>query len=194
MPRLNLSWWLTLSNPSKHLTSNGMLTSLLSASMLLLAPFLQPLPHLIPSLLKAPAPPNQTSGLALSSERVAGAGEVMEPLSLTMPLPTPHPTRTVCLPPTNDSSYKKFSTSYEKLHFPPIFSTSFGPTTLLYSTPAPALSNPMSYGEGISSGCTTGFSIYHPTIELPLDELLGEEYDVYMRSIGQYGVMPYHDS
>ncbi|KAG2086086.1 uncharacterized protein F5147DRAFT_588699 [Suillus discolor] len=76
---------------------------------------------------------------------------------------------------TNDSSYEKFAASYEKLHFPPIFSTSFGPTAILYSTPT--LSNPMSYGEGVSGGCATGFSIYRPTIELPLDELLGEEYD-----------------
>ncbi|KAG2137841.1 uncharacterized protein EDB93DRAFT_1090984 [Suillus bovinus] len=76
---------------------------------------------------------------------------------------------------TNDSSYEKYTASYEKLHFPPIFSTSFGPTALLYSTPT--LSNPMSYGEGVSGGCATGFSIYRPTIELPLDELLGDEYD-----------------
>lgn len=76
---------------------------------------------------------------------------------------------------THDSSYEKFVASYEKLHFPPIFSTSFGPTALLYSTPT--LSNPMSYGEGVSGGCATGFSIFRPTIELPLDELLGEEYD-----------------
>ncbi|KAG2359845.1 hypothetical protein BDR07DRAFT_1487759 [Suillus spraguei] len=54
---------------------------------------------------------------------------------------------------TNDSSYERFVASYEKLHFPPISSTSFGPTALLYSTPT--LSNPMSQGEG----------------------LLGEEYD-----------------
>ncbi|KAG1760619.1 hypothetical protein EDD22DRAFT_900313 [Suillus occidentalis] len=47
------------------------------------------------------------------------------------------------------------------------------PTALLYSTPT--LSNPMSYGEGVSGGCATGFSIFRPTIELPLDELLGEE-------------------
>ncbi|KAG1722897.1 hypothetical protein EDB19DRAFT_1898139 [Suillus lakei] len=75
---------------------------------------------------------------------------------------------------TNDS-YEKFVASYEKLHFPPIFSTSFGPTAILYSTPT--LTNPMSYGEGVSGGCATGFSIFRPTIELPLDELLGEEYD-----------------
>ncbi|KAG2119104.1 uncharacterized protein F5147DRAFT_648166 [Suillus discolor] len=35
----------------------------------------------------------------------------------------------------------------------------------------------MSYWEGVSRGCATGFSIYRPTIKLPLDELLGEEYD-----------------
>ncbi|KAG2148748.1 uncharacterized protein EDB93DRAFT_1103791 [Suillus bovinus] len=35
----------------------------------------------------------------------------------------------------------------------------------------------MSYGEGVSCGCATGFSIYRPNIELPLDELLGDEYD-----------------
>ncbi|KAG2110092.1 hypothetical protein DEU56DRAFT_874487 [Suillus clintonianus] len=76
---------------------------------------------------------------------------------------------------THDSSYEKFVASYEKLHFPPIFSTSFGPTAILYSTPT--LTNPMSYGEGVSGGCATGFSIFRPTIELPLDELLGEDYD-----------------
>ncbi|KAG1811686.1 hypothetical protein EV424DRAFT_1646259 [Suillus variegatus] len=52
----------------------------------------QPLPHLIPSLLKAPAPPNQMSGLALSSERVAGAGE-----------------NGVSSSTTNDSSYEKIT-------------------------------------------------------------------------------------
>ncbi|KAG1807994.1 uncharacterized protein BJ212DRAFT_1485279 [Suillus subaureus] len=114
--------------------------------------------HPIPSLVKAPPPPSQTSGLAPSSERVAGAGE-----------------NGVSSSATHDSSYEKFVASYEKLHFPPIFSTSFGPTALLYSTPT--LSNPMSYGEGVSGGCATGFSIFRPTIELPLDELLGEEYD-----------------
>jgi GATA-binding protein, other eukaryote len=35
----------------------------------------------------------------------------------------------------------------------------------------------MSYWEGVSGGCATGFRIYRPTIKLPLDELLGEEYD-----------------
>ncbi|OAX38290.1 hypothetical protein K503DRAFT_170783 [Rhizopogon vinicolor AM-OR11-026] len=71
-----------------------------------------------------------------------------------------------------DASYEKFL-AYEKLHFPPLFSTSFGPTALLYSTPT--LTNPMSYGEGVSGGCATGFSIMRPTIELPLDELLEAE-------------------
>lgn len=69
-----------------------------------------------------------------------------------------------------DASYEKFIGSYDKLHFPPLFSTSFGPTALLYSTPS--ITNPMSYGEGVSGGCATGFSIMRPTIELPLDELL----------------------
>ncbi|KAG0697485.1 hypothetical protein DFH29DRAFT_984242 [Suillus ampliporus] len=75
----------------------------------------------------------------------------------------------------NDPSYERFVASYEKLHFPPIFSTSFGPTALLYSTPT--LTNPMSYGEGVSGGCATGFSIFRPTIELPLDELLEDGED-----------------
>ena len=69
-----------------------------------------------------------------------------------------------------DASYEKFISSY---HFPPLFSTSFGPTAFLYSTPT--LTNPMSYGEGVSGGCATGFSIMRPTIELPLDELLEAE-------------------
>ncbi|KAJ8579747.1 hypothetical protein M405DRAFT_893703 [Rhizopogon salebrosus TDB-379] len=72
--------------------------------------------------------------------------------------------------PSFQSSYEA---SYEKLHFPPLFSTSFGPTTLLYSSPI--LTNPMSYGEGVSGGCAIGFSIMRPTIELPLDELLEAE-------------------
>ncbi|OJA07515.1 hypothetical protein AZE42_11940 [Rhizopogon vesiculosus] len=33
----------------------------------------------------------------------------------------------------------------------------------------------MSYGKGVSSGCTTGFSIICTTIKLPLDELLEVE-------------------
>ena len=69
-----------------------------------------------------------------------------------------------------ESSSEKFIGSFEKLHFPALFSSSFGPTALLYSTPS--LTNPMSYGEGVSGGCATGFSIMRPTIELPLDELL----------------------
>ncbi|KAG1726421.1 uncharacterized protein EDB91DRAFT_1086778 [Suillus paluster] len=52
-------------------------------------------------------------------------------------------------------------------------STSSRPTAL-YSTPT--LTNPMSYGKGISGGCATAFSIFHPTIKIPLDELLGDEY------------------
>ncbi|KAG1809037.1 hypothetical protein EV424DRAFT_475178 [Suillus variegatus] len=32
----------------------------------------------------------------------------------------------------------------------------------------------MSYWEGVSGGCATGFSIYRPTIKLPLDELLDD--------------------
>ncbi|KAJ8580342.1 hypothetical protein M405DRAFT_869543, partial [Rhizopogon salebrosus TDB-379] len=50
--------------------------------------------------------------------------------------------------PSFQSSYEA---SYEKLHFPPLFSTSFGPTALFYFTPT--LTNPMSYGEGVSGGC-----------------------------------------
>jgi hypothetical protein len=33
------------------------------------------------------------------------------------------------------------------------------------------LTNPTSYGEGVSGGCATGFSIIRATIELPLDDI-----------------------
>ncbi|KAG2356101.1 hypothetical protein BDR07DRAFT_1492367 [Suillus spraguei] len=67
-------------------------------------------------------PPSQTSGLALSSERVAGAGEVTEPLVLTMPLPTPASNQNcVSSSATNDSSYEKFIASYEKTSFSSYF-------------------------------------------------------------------------
>jgi hypothetical protein len=49
-------------------------------------------------------------------------------------------------------------------------STSLGTAALLYS--APTLSN-----TSVSGVCTTGFSIFCPTIQPPLDEPLAEEYD-----------------
>ena len=74
----------------------------------------------------------------------------------------------------NDSSASgtaSKSTS-SSLHFPALFSDSFGPSALLY--PSPTLTTPMSYGEGFNpSGSTNDrFSISRPTIELPLDEIL----------------------
>jgi GATA-binding protein, other eukaryote len=65
--------------------------------------------------------------------------------------------------------------SSQFLHFPPLFSTGFGPSALLYA--APTLTNTMNYGEGFNpSGANDSFSISRPTIELPLDEFLfGEE-------------------
>ena len=62
------------------------------------------------------------------------------------------------------------------LRFPSIFSNDFGPAALLY--PTPTLTNAMTYGEGVGLNTNTssdGFSIPRPTIELPLDELLGSD-------------------
>ena len=56
------------------------------------------------------------------------------------------------------------------LHFPPLFSTDFGPSALLYA--APSVSTSMNYGEGLNLNVSNDFSIVRPTIELPLDELL----------------------
>ncbi|KAF8154258.1 hypothetical protein B0H34DRAFT_721157 [Crassisporium funariophilum] len=63
----------------------------------------------------------------------------------------------------------------QSLHFPSLFSNSFGPSALLYA--APTLTTSMNYGEGFHpSGTSTNaddsFSISRPTIELPLDEIL----------------------
>ena len=62
------------------------------------------------------------------------------------------------------------------VHFPPIFSSDFGPSALLY--PTPTLTNVMTYGEGLNSNAhsnTDSFSIVRPTIELPLDEILNAD-------------------
>ena len=62
------------------------------------------------------------------------------------------------------------------LHFPALFSNDFGPTALLYSSPS--VNTSLNYGEGLnpSSGAYgDGFKIVRPTIELPLDEILGFE-------------------
>ena len=56
------------------------------------------------------------------------------------------------------------------LRFPSLFSSDFGPSALLYSTPTPM--TPMNYGEGLNASRSNDFSIMRPTIELPLDELL----------------------
>jgi hypothetical protein len=44
----------------------------------------------------------------------------------------------------------------------------------LYSTLT--LSNYMSFSEGVSSDCATGFSIFCSTVELTLDKFLDKEY------------------
>jgi hypothetical protein len=49
-----------------------------------------------------------------------------------------------------------FINSYEKLYFPPLFTTSFGPTALLY--PIHTLTNPVTCGEDVGGSCTTSFS------------------------------------
>ena len=70
---------------------------------------------------------------------------------------------------TTASSFAPPSSQF--LHFPPLFSTGFGPSALLYA--APTLTNAMNYGEGFNpSGANDSFSISRPTIELPLDEIL----------------------
>jgi GATA-binding protein, other eukaryote len=60
------------------------------------------------------------------------------------------------------------------LRFPSIFSNDFGPSAILY--PAPTVTNPINYGEGVcpTAPTTDSFDIVRPTIELPLDELLTE--------------------
>jgi GATA-binding protein, other eukaryote len=64
------------------------------------------------------------------------------------------------------------------LRFPSIFSNDFGgPSAILY--PAPTVTNPINYGEGVrpTASTTDSFDIVRPTIELPLDELLTESSD-----------------
>ena len=69
------------------------------------------------------------------------------------------------------NSSATLSLQSQSLLFPPLFSTDFGPSALLYA--APTLTNPMNYGEGFNpSGTSDSFSISRPTIELPLDEIL----------------------
>lgn len=77
---------------------------------------------------------------------------------------------TITAPPsTAPNCSAAFSSQF--LHFPPLFSTDFGPSALLYA--APTLTNTMNYGEGFNpSGANDSFSISRPTIELPLDEIL----------------------
>ena len=63
------------------------------------------------------------------------------------------------------------------LRFPTLFSSDFGPSALLF--PAPSVTNPMNYGEGVrhSAPNSDSFDIVRPTIELPLDEILMETGD-----------------
>ena len=63
------------------------------------------------------------------------------------------------------------------LCFPSLFSTDFGPSALLF--PTPTVTNTMNYGEGVRHSFPTSdsFDIVHPTIELPLNELLMETGD-----------------
>lgn len=58
------------------------------------------------------------------------------------------------------------------LRFPPLFSSDFGPSALLY--PTPTLTTRMNFGEGLIPSMSNNdcFSVMRPTIELPLDELL----------------------
>ncbi|KAF8651076.1 hypothetical protein AX16_004938 [Volvariella volvacea WC 439] len=63
------------------------------------------------------------------------------------------------------------NTPQASLRFPPVFSSDFGPSALLF--PTPTLTTRMNYGEGLNpSSSSDVFSVARPTIELPLDELL----------------------
>ncbi|KAI6019214.1 hypothetical protein BKA83DRAFT_111299 [Pisolithus microcarpus] len=81
-------------------------------------------------------------------------------------------------PPTMASRKRKHpsSTMYElqpTLKFPSLFSNDFGPSALLSASPT--LTTPMNYGEDVTYSSSTShhaLSIFRPTIELPLDELL----------------------
>ncbi|KAI5999944.1 hypothetical protein EDD15DRAFT_2160144 [Pisolithus albus] len=81
-------------------------------------------------------------------------------------------------PPTMASRKRKHPSSamYElqpTLKFPSLFSNDFGPSALLSASPT--LTTPMNYGEDVTYTSSTShhaLSIFRPTIELPLDELL----------------------
>ncbi|KAI6042308.1 hypothetical protein EDC04DRAFT_2866798 [Pisolithus marmoratus] len=82
-------------------------------------------------------------------------------------------------PPTMASRKRKHpsSTMYElqqpTLKFPSLFSNDFGPSALLSASPT--LTTHMNYGEDVTRSSSTShhpLSIFRPTIELPLDELL----------------------
>ena len=73
-------------------------------------------------------------------------------------------------------STDSYSSQSQSLHFPTLFSDSFGPSALLYA--APTLTTPMTYGEGFAPSCAADddqFRISRPTIELPLDEILFDD-------------------
>ncbi|KAI6025484.1 hypothetical protein EDC04DRAFT_2573818 [Pisolithus marmoratus] len=82
-------------------------------------------------------------------------------------------------PPTMASRKRKHPSSamYElqqpTLKFPSLFSNDFGPSALLSASPT--LTTHMNYGEDVTRSSSTShhaLSIFRPTIELPLDELL----------------------
>ncbi|KAF9230947.1 hypothetical protein BU15DRAFT_82988 [Melanogaster broomeanus] len=73
---------------------------------------------------------------------------------------------------TGSRKRRTFGSSNEQpfLRFPSLFSSDLGPSALLYAPPS--LSNTMNYGEDVTNTSSRGFSIIHPIIGLPLDELL----------------------
>ncbi|KAI6098888.1 hypothetical protein EDD16DRAFT_1498104 [Pisolithus croceorrhizus] len=81
-------------------------------------------------------------------------------------------------PPTIASRKRKHPSSamcelQPTLKFPSLFSNDFGPSALLSASPT--LATPMNYGEDVTYSSSTthhALSIFRPTIELPLDELL----------------------
>ncbi|KAI6006178.1 hypothetical protein F5J12DRAFT_721183 [Pisolithus orientalis] len=82
-------------------------------------------------------------------------------------------------PPAMASRKRKHSSSavhvlqQPTLKFPSLFSNDFGPSALLSAIPT--LTTPMNYGEDVTRSSSTShhaLSIFRPTIELPLDELL----------------------
>ncbi|EIN05132.1 hypothetical protein PUNSTDRAFT_122479 [Punctularia strigosozonata HHB-11173 SS5] len=75
---------------------------------------------------------------------------------------------------TQVSEMSEYTRESASLRFPSLFTSDFGPSALL--NPTPTTRQPMTYGEGLSFGraSVNEFGIMRPTLEIPLDELLGD--------------------